>query len=181
MGEAFEKVLFREIQRFRQASLWGLLGTAAFVVIGVMGCGLFLQLVLGKPWGKNPVPDGVLVLIAGTAILIMAGIVWLMYAAHLITEVRTSGLYVKFYPFHRSSQKIDLNNVINMEIVTYRPLREYGGYGIRYGAGGKAYNVYGNRGVKLTYRGGKILMIGSQRPEELAGALESGLRTKNPL
>ena len=106
----------------------------------------------------------------------MAGVVWLMYAAHLITEVRSSGLYIKFYPFHRSIQKIDLNNVIKMEVVTYRPLRDYGGYGIRYGIGGKAYNVSGNRGVKLTYRGGKNLMIGSQRPEELAGALEPRLR-----
>ena len=59
MGEGFDKVSFREIQRFRQASLWGLLGTTAFVVIGVMGCGLFIQLVLGKPWDQNPAPDGV--------------------------------------------------------------------------------------------------------------------------
>jgi hypothetical protein len=176
MGEAFDKLSFHEIQRFRQASLWGLLGTSAFVVIGVMGCGLFIQLVLGRPWGKKPVPDGVLVLIAGAPILIVAGLLWLMYAAHLITEVRTGGLYVKFYPFHRSFQKIDLNNVINMEVLTYRPLLDYRGYGIRYGAWGKVYNVYGNRGVRLTYRGGKILMIGSQRPEELAGALEPGLR-----
>jgi hypothetical protein len=176
MGVAFDTVSFQEIQRFRQPSLWGLLGTLAFVVIGVMACGLLVQLILGRPWGKNPVPDGVLVLIAGFAILTVAGVVWLMYAAHFITEVRSSGLYVKFYPFHRSFQQIDLNNVINIEVVTYRPLRDYGGYGIRYGIGGKAYNVYGNRGVKLTYREGKTLMIGSQRPEEFAGALEPRLR-----
>ncbi len=175
MGAVFDKVIFREIQRFRQPLLWGLLGTTAFVVIGVIGCVLFVSQLLGKG-GNNPVPVVVLVLIAGAPILIVAGLVWLMYAAHLITEVRADGLYVKFYPFHRSFQKIDLNSVINMEVLTYRPLVDYRGYGIRYGAWGKVYNVYGNRGVRLTYRGGKILMIGSQRPEELAGALEPRLR-----
>lgn len=176
MGGAFDKVSFQEIQRFRQPLLWGLLGTAAFLVIVVMGCVLFVPLLVGKSWGNNPVPEGVLVLIAGVPILVVAGLVWLMCAAHLITEVRSSGLYIKFYPFHRSFQKIDLDSVITMEVVTYRPMWDYRGYGIRYGAWGKVYNVYGNRGVKLTYRGGKILMIGSQRPEELAGALEPGLR-----
>lgn len=172
MDRVLDTVSFREIQRFRQPLLWVLLGTTAIVVIGLMGYGLFVQLILGRPWGNNPVPDGVLVAIAGSAILIMVAVVWLMYAARLITEVRISGLYVRFFPFHRAFQKVDLRNVTKIEVRTYQPIRDYGGWGIKNGLRGKVYNVYGNRGVHLSFPLGTDLMIGSQRPEELARAIE---------
>jgi hypothetical protein len=34
-----------------------------------------------------------------------------------------------------------------------------------------AYNVSGNRGVQLEFSNGKRLLIGSQRPEDLAAAI----------
>jgi hypothetical protein len=36
-----------------------------------------------------------------------------------------------------------------------------------------AYNVSGDRGVELTLRDGRRVMLGSQRPEELAQAIET--------
>ena len=51
----------------------------------------------------------------------------------------------------------------------YRPILDYGGWGIRWGPGkGWAYNVSGNRGVQLELLDGKQLLIGSQNPEKLA-------------
>ena len=38
--------------------------------------------------------------------------------------------------------------------------------------GCKAYNVSGNRGVYLEYSDGKKLLIGSQKPEKFAEALD---------
>jgi hypothetical protein len=54
---------------------------------------------------------------------------------------------------------------------TYRPIRDYGGWGIRYGRNGKAYNVSGNRGVMLEFSHGQKLLIGSQKPGDLANAI----------
>ena len=55
---------------------------------------------------------------------------------------------------------------------TYRPLREYGGWGIR-GLGRKrAYSVKGDRGVELTFNDGRAILIGSQEPDRLACAIE---------
>jgi hypothetical protein len=51
--------------------------------------------------------------------------------------------------------------------VAFRPIMEYGGWGIRRGANGWAYNVSGNRGVRLVFRDGSTFLIGSQRAEEL--------------
>ena len=55
----------------------------------------------------------------------------------------------------------------------YKPIREYGGWGIRYGRGGKAYNVSGNKAVQLVLKNGKRLLIGSQRPDKLVEAIGS--------
>ncbi|NVL91956.1 MAG: hypothetical protein HWN71_02845 [Desulfobacterales bacterium] len=60
--------------------------------------------------------------------------------------------------------------------MTYNPLKDYGGWGIRYGRGGRAYNVSGNRGVYLELSNGKSLLIGSLQPEELARAIGMQMR-----
>jgi hypothetical protein len=171
MEGSFDNPSFREVQRFRQGSPWGLIGTVALVIVGLLGLGLFVKVMPGRPEGI-----ALPALLAGLGILTGIALVWLMYAAQLVTEVRPTGLYVQFYPFHWSFQKIDLRNFSRVEVVTYRPLRDYGGWGIRYGRAGKAYNVSGDRGVKLIPLSGRSLMIGSQRPEELAGALQQFLQ-----
>jgi hypothetical protein len=56
----------------------------------------------------------------------------------------------------------------------YRPILEYGGWGIRCGfKGARAYNVSGNKGVQLILQNGKRLLIGSQKPDELVEAINS--------
>jgi hypothetical protein len=55
-------------------------------------------------------------------------------------------------------------------------MEQYGGRGIRRGRHGWAYTVSGNRGVKLILAGGEQFLIGSQRPEELAAAIQKRLR-----
>jgi len=63
----------------------------------------------------------------------------------------------------------------NAEPVTYSPLKDYGGWGIRYGAKGKAYNVSGNQGVVITLETGQSILIGSQRHEELSSLINDRL------
>jgi hypothetical protein len=108
----------------------------------------------------------VVAVIAALALLIP------VFCARLTTEVNRSGLYIQFFPFHLSPKKIPLNKVVQLEIKTYRPVRDYLGYGIRYGAAGKAYNMSGDRGVNLKFSAGRDILIGSQKPEELAQALQ---------
>tara|TARA_B100001750_G_scaffold203907_1_gene179983 strand:+ start:4611 stop:4832 length:222 start_codon:yes stop_codon:yes gene_type:complete len=57
--------------------------------------------------------------------------------------------------------------------VTYRPIRDYGGWGIRYGSKGKAYNVSGNQGVLLEFTKSKPILIGSQKPQDLSTAINT--------
>lgn len=168
---------FVEEQRFRQ---WWLLAIVAGVVVVTavpFGWGMIQQLVTGQPWGDKPLPDAALVVVGLFAIGIPLGIAWLLLTAKLTTTVGDATLHVGLWPFHRRPKEIELLRVTVLEECTYRPLRDYGGWGIRRGRNGWAYNVTGNRGVLLRYGDGETLLIGSQRAEELARAIEAAQRT----
>lgn len=87
------------------------------------------------------------------------------------------GLCVRVLPFTRFRRHIPFDLITSCEARTYSPIREYGGWGMKFGRGGKAYNVMGNRGVQLVLVSGERLLIGSQRADELAGVIKSRLRT----
>jgi hypothetical protein len=62
------------------------------------------------------------------------------------------------------------------EPCSYKPIKEYGGWGIKgWSPNRLIYNVSGDQGVELTLHDGRQLMLGSQRPQELAGAIAAGL------
>jgi hypothetical protein len=73
-----------------------------------------------------------------------------MYTTGFDTEVRDSGPHIRFRPFHRNWIVFDFANTQNAKTITYSPLKDSEGWGIRYGRRGKAYNVSGNKGVLLT-------------------------------
>ncbi len=164
-------LLYREVQHFRQVPLWLLLLCLAGVAIYAM----VEQLILGKPFGDNPASDTVLAIIV---VVFGFGFPIFFYVINLATEVRSDGLYIRFFPLHLSFRKIPLEALKTYEVRTYRALREYGGWGIRGGWRGKAYNVSGNRGVQLELSNGERILIGSRKPDEFAEALALAVRAK---
>jgi hypothetical protein len=56
-------------------------------------------------------------------------------------------------------------------------LWEYGGWGIRYSWNGIAYNTKGNMGLQIVMNTGKRILIGTQKPEELAAYLKKFIFT----
>lgn len=69
------------------------------------------------------------------------------------------------------SRRVPLSDIEAVEVVRYRPLRDFGGWGLRIGRMGVMYNARGDQAVRLTLRGGRVVFVGSQRPGELAAAL----------
>jgi hypothetical protein len=78
----------------------------------------------------------------------------------------------RFCPFVR--REILFRGIRRCDARTYRPVWEYGGWGVRFGLRGRAYSVSGNRGVQLELVNRKRILIGSRRPEELALAIQEG-------
>ncbi|WP_406656987.1 DUF6141 family protein [Methanolobus sp. ZRKC2] len=161
-------IFFREQQKFDQLWLWLLV----LLPVAIVWYGAIQQLVFGEAFGNNPTSDnGVLFLLVIFGVLLPV----FMLSIRLITEVRSSGLYIRFYPFHLSFKKYQFESIKSYEVCQYNPLRDYGGWGIRFGPKGRAYNVSGNKGVLLEFRNGKKLMVGSQNPDELAAAISRGM------
>ncbi|MCL0060512.1 DUF6141 family protein [Dehalococcoidia bacterium] len=170
-------MIFQEVQKFRQWWLWLILLPSCMLLVGLFGYGMIEQLVFGQPWGDDPMSDTVLLIVGGFFIALGAGLIWLFYTAKLITEVRSDGLYIRLFPLHFSFLRIPLENLKRYEVRTYSPIKECRGWGIRSYRSGKAYNVSGNRGVALEFLDGRPILIGSQRPEELAKAIAFVLRS----
>lgn len=155
-------IRFREVQRFSQSWPLTLLLLVPLAGVGAAFAGL-----------RDRAPAALIAVFAVTALLPIL----LFAVSRLTVEVRPELLRVSFVPFR--TREVRYADIRRCEAVTYRPIREYGGWGIRWGGPGKwAYNVSGNRGVLLSLADGSTLLIGSQRADELAAAI--GARSAAP-
>ncbi len=168
------ETLFHEEQRFTQGWLWTLLIGVALLETATFGYGLYRQLVLGQSWGNHPTTNGSLITTFLTACGASWGILILFRYARLITVVNREGLRFRFIPFQIKYHTLPWSRIRSAQARQYSPIREYGGWGIRYGRKGKAYNVSGDRGVEVELADGKSILFGSQRADEFAAALKDG-------
>jgi len=159
-------VLFREVQSVRQPWLTVLLAAPVVIVL----FGLYEQVVLGRPWGNHPVSNGAFLLIAGALCLF---VVWFLNL-RLVTEVHPDALVIRF-PLLWPSRRIPLADILSARATAYRPIADYGGWGIRrnFSTATTAYTAKGNRGVMLLLVHGTNVLLGSQNAEELQLALVS--------
>ena len=96
------------------------------------------------------------------------------------TRVTNEAVTVRFGVFYRT--QVPVAEIRQAEAVEYRPIAEYGGWGIRGFGKKRALNARGNRGVLLTRSDGSTLMIGSQEPRRLIEALaRAGVSTQDRL
>jgi len=163
---------FREVQYMR--SWWFIM--LALLPAGLVYWGAVQQLYYGVPWGDNPGSDGMmwlLLLVFGAFLPIF------LLSLHMTTTV-TDTVNVNFFPFMLRPRRISPREISTYAVVKYSPIREYGGWGIKGTRQNRAYNVYGDRGVRITLVNGDTVLIGSQRPEELYTAITAMLRTGSP-
>jgi hypothetical protein len=167
-----ERVYFKEEQKL---DVWWMKILVLFILLASLGpvyYGLYNQLTLGEPWGDKPMSDTGLVILSVSLTVIMMGVLFLVFGSKLTTEVRPDGIYLSFFPFFKN-RFYPKERIEKFMIRKYRPVMEYGGYGIRYSVKhGRAYNMSGNTGLQLIFTDGKKLLVGTQRPEPLKRAME---------
>jgi hypothetical protein len=165
---------FREVQGFRQWWLWVLLLATALGTVGLFGYGIYVQVIEGTPWGDNPMSDTGLIVTGVATTALTVGLAALLLSARLITEVRSDGVHIRFFPMRWKA--IPYESFASYQARTYQPIRDYGGWGIRWGREGKAYIVSGNQGLQLLLNDGRKVLIGSQRSQELEAAVRTWKR-----
>jgi hypothetical protein len=156
-----EAVVFREEQYFD----W-----RVYSMIALMEMLTGVGLARGHVWSG----EFVLGIVIGL-VLLMFLIVFLLY---MTTEVTPTDVRIWFGWTPTYRRIVPIGTVCRIEVVTYRPIADFGFWGIGSGRDGeRALTARGNRGVRLELHDGTKLLIGSQRPEALALALEQALRS----
>ena len=169
MANSPDHSAFREVQKL--GGMWWVMLLLCGVAV-LAWIGFAVQIVLGRPLGTNPAPDWVMWLLW---LLFGIGLPILWHLSKLVVEVTDDRILVQYIPF--VSRTIPFTQIKGYKARSYRPIREYGGWGIRWAPGNRrAYSVKGNKGVELELHSGQRIMIGSQKPEELVQAIDSRSR-----
>ena len=141
---------FEEKQKFTQWWLWVILLSFPIISVG--------------PFDENEI--NVYYVLIGLAIPL------LLYLFELRIKVNEDGFHYHFSPFHLKFHTIKMDEIESFKAMEYSSLKEYGGWGIKYGFKGKAYNVSGNKGVKVFLKNGNNIMFGSQKYKEMEKTLK---------
>jgi hypothetical protein len=105
---------------------------------------------------------------------------FLFLSARLHTQVTRDGIRARFRPFHLRYRTWDFNDIHEIHPRRYAPIAEYGGWGIRWGPAGWAYNVSGDQGIQLVLHSGKRILLGTRQPHDFIAAVERALAGRTP-
>ncbi|MBX6311338.1 MAG: hypothetical protein IRY99_00210 [Isosphaeraceae bacterium] len=163
--------VYREEQNF---GWWVYALLALMALLGVAG------LAWARPGPAPPVapPDRWTIEVPlGLAVGLVLPVTLIIGVLRMTTEVRPGECRVWFGWIPTYRRFIPLEDVRRIEVVRYRPIRDFLFWGVRVGRDGeRALIARGDRGVRLHFADGSRLLIGSQRPEALAVALERAMR-----
>ena len=101
----------------------------------------------------------------------------LFFVMRLNIVLTSQHLTARFFPMRR---RIELSDMTSFRAITYT-LRDFGGWGIKWARDGSlVLNVSGNRAIRINRRSGKSLILGTQRADDFAAALEELGITREP-
>lgn len=168
-----KKSYFKEEQHFSNPLFWAFLVIVFTFALSPMVIKIYNQVVLGKAEGDNSSSSVTLMIILFIMIIFYIAMIILFRKMKLVTEIGPNAIYYRYPPFILKNKQIDKAEIKKFEVRKYKPIREYGGWGIRMGSGkaGKACNVKGNVGLQLYLKNGKKMLFGTQRSEAINRAM----------
>ena len=145
--------ILEERQVFRVWWLW-------LIVLGIailIWYGWISQTLLDKPFGQRPAPDSSICVLWITFGIALPA--FLLFGSQETDVTHDSIIVRSMYLYKR---RIDIKNIATAKNRSYDPLREYGGWGIRFGfrGAGRAYNVAGNQRGSIGVKGWKQGLAG---------------------
>jgi len=160
------ETLFEETLQFRQPQLWIPYLILFIVVMGSLTYFLF----------RSPSPGNLVIrlFIPAICLLVLGGVATFLYISRLEVKVMPSGLQTRFFPLERSFRNLEWKDINQMQITTLRPMRDFGGWGLRLGRNSKAYIVTGSQSIGLELADGSRLYINTLEPERFLSALTRG-------
>jgi uncharacterized membrane protein YjgN (DUF898 family) len=174
-----EKLYFSEEQRHNQWWLWVILVAALLAVVVPFSYGIYVQEVMHKPFGENPMSTEGLIVTGLASLLVMLIIFLVMGKTRLETKITSKGVRFRYPPFYPKGMLITPEEIEHYEICTFRTIREFGGYGRkRTRKYGNAFIVAGNTAVHIKLKNGKKYLIGTQKKQAFVHAMEKLMKEK---
>jgi hypothetical protein len=90
----------------------------------------------------------------------------------LTTRIDTDGIYFRLFPFQLRSRLIYWHEIESIEVRNYKPIKEFGGWGLRWSRHGKAYSVRGSEGIQLILKDKKRILIGTRMSKKAREVVE---------
>lgn len=138
---------FNESQKFKQWWIW---------LILVSGVGLAWFYKFKEPESAWEI-----------SLIIVHLVVVLFLVMELDTRIDEAGIHYRFFPFQWKHKLIKWDELEKVYVRKYKPIYEYGGWGIRGLGRDMAFNVSGNMGLQLEMKDGDRFLIGTQKPKEM--------------
>ncbi|MEX0995633.1 MAG: hypothetical protein WDZ45_01135 [Flavobacteriaceae bacterium] len=152
---------FKETQRFDQK--WLLILMAVVLLVTLIPIFLILQ-------EETTSSSALIASSVGFFTILLVSL--FLYLLKLETGIDHHGIHYRFYPVIRQ-KTIPWNEISECYVRKYSPLKEYGGWGIRWGFNGRAYNVKGNKGIQVVLKSGKKILFGTQKENEAKNVIQS--------
>jgi hypothetical protein len=166
------RINFKEEQKFGSVSLYFSMGLIYIATLAFLMYAIIMQFVLERNWVDKQLSDEGLIILTILVVLILIVSYFMLFKSKLIVEVGEKSLFFSFYPYVKRKE-IKAIEIKSFEIRKYKPLKEYGGSGIKKGVKniGDAYSVTGNIGLQLYLTNGKKILFGTQKPDALKKAI----------
>ncbi|MTI23317.1 hypothetical protein E1176_19975 [Fulvivirga sp. RKSG066] len=172
-------VYFKEEQKFRQWWMWAIIIPSVALVIGLCINEIYeLQVLNEFPGSPQLSPEWRLIILCAAMIITLA-LAYGIFVARLETQIKDGSIYYRFIPFVWQWKKIRKDEIDKLEVRKYNPIAEYGGWGYRFlFRNSKALNVRGNMGLQIYFTNGKKLLLGTQKPDQLAKTVDKFMNVK---
>lgn len=148
-----------EVQRFDQKWLWFVLILSA--IAGIL-CSIFIE-------------RGFLI-----GVFVIFPVILLLILMRIVTVINHEGVSIRYFPIYISEKKIKWDDIDNIYVRTYKPIVEFGGWGIRISKmNGMAFTTKGKYGIQIVFKNGKKLLVGTQKPHEVQEIIAQYFPMKN--
>lgn len=107
-------------------------------------------------------------------VLILMGVMFLLFSIKLHWELSDTHFSFTYKPFVWKPKNIPMYEITHIELCKINPLRDFGGWGLRYSKKyGKAYTTEGNWVLRLHLKSNKMLNFTATKSTELEQLLET--------
>lgn len=103
---------------------------------------------------------------------ILSLILTLILNIKLETRIDETGIHFRYLPFIRKWRLIQINSIISAEVISFNPLLDFGGWGIKGNKTTKLFNITGDQGLLIDSGESKKILLGTLKAKELKSFLE---------